>query len=81
MKQNLVGKILGKIKIFGQDFVTIVKGMREIFCLHYCTVFYALFVSFRLHVLSTLPVFRIFPALPPKHRYEGDMSLLDAPDA
>ena len=28
MKQNLAGKILGKIKIFGQDFVTIVTGIR-----------------------------------------------------
>ena len=28
MKQNLVGKILGKIKIFVQDFVTIVTGIR-----------------------------------------------------
>ena len=27
MKQNLVGKILGKIKIFVQDFVTIVTGI------------------------------------------------------
>ena len=27
MKQNLVGKILGKIKIFVQDFVTIVTGV------------------------------------------------------
>ena len=27
MKQNLVGKILGKIKSFGQDFVTIVTGI------------------------------------------------------
>ena len=27
------------------------------------------------------PYFVFFPALPPKHRYEGDMSLLDAPDA
>ena len=28
MKQNLVGKILGKIEIFVQDFVTIVTGIR-----------------------------------------------------
>ena len=28
MKQNLVGKILAKIKIFVQDFVTIVTGIR-----------------------------------------------------
>ena len=28
MKQNLVGKILGKIKIFVQDFVTIKTGDR-----------------------------------------------------
>ena len=28
MKQNLVGKILGKIKIFVQDFVTIKAGVR-----------------------------------------------------
>ena len=31
MKQNLVGKILGKIKIFGQDFVTIVTGITATF--------------------------------------------------
>ena len=30
MKQNLVGKILGKIKIFGQDFVTIKTGVRPL---------------------------------------------------
>ena len=30
MKQNLVGKILGKIKIFVQDFVTIVTGISSI---------------------------------------------------
>ena len=29
MRQNLVGKILGKIKIFVQDFVTIVTGISE----------------------------------------------------
>ena len=28
MKQNLVGKTLGKIKIFVQDFVTIVTGIK-----------------------------------------------------
>ena len=30
MKQNLVGKILGKIKIFVQDFVTIVTGITRL---------------------------------------------------
>ena len=29
MKQNLVGKILDKVKIFVQDFVTIVMGIRK----------------------------------------------------
>ena len=29
MKKNLVGKILGKIKIFVQDFVTIVTGISD----------------------------------------------------
>ena len=31
LKQNLVGKILGKIKIFVQDFVPIKTGLRRIF--------------------------------------------------
>ena len=37
MKQNLVGKILGKIKIFGQDFVTIVTGISLIYFLFFFT--------------------------------------------
>ena len=30
MKHNLVGKILGKIKIFGQDFVPIKTGIKTV---------------------------------------------------
>ena len=55
MKQNLVGKILGKIKIFGQDFVTIVTGIRPFLEL---PDFQTLFCPF-----SVLRIFR-FLALP-----------------
>ena len=38
------------------------------------------FVSFRLHLFVYCPYFVFFP-LCHRSRYEGDMSLLDAPDA
>ena len=46
---------------------------REIFCLYYCTVVYALFVSFRLHLFCLLcPYFVFFPLC---HRSTGTKAI------
>ena len=48
---------------------------REIFFLYYCTVFYlCLFLSVCICFVYSARI-SYFSALPPKHRYEGDMSL------